>query len=68
MPFLYDVCNVKLQLYAKGLVWSQEGKRLSKTSGSRLLEILIVFSGEKSADDKKLVKLSSVQLARTDFF
>ena len=25
MPFLYDVCNVKLQLYAKGLVWSRGG-------------------------------------------
>ena len=23
MPFLYDVWNVKLQLYAKGLVWSR---------------------------------------------
>ena len=23
MPFLYDVLNVKLQLYAKGLVWSR---------------------------------------------
>ena len=22
MPFIYDVCNVKQQLYAKGLVWS----------------------------------------------
>ena len=25
MPFLYDVCNVKLKLYAKGLVWSRGG-------------------------------------------
>ena len=25
MPFLYDVWNVKLQLYAKGLVWSRGG-------------------------------------------
>ena len=31
MPFLYDVWNVKLQLYAKGLVWSWEGKHFSKT-------------------------------------
>ena len=32
MPFLYDVWNVKLQLYAKGLVWSRGGgKHLSKT-------------------------------------
>ena len=31
MPFLYDVCNVKLQLYAKGLVWSQGGKHFRKT-------------------------------------
>ena len=31
MPFLYDVCNVKLQLYAKGLVWSRGGKHFSKT-------------------------------------
>ena len=25
MPFLYDVLNVKPQLYAKGLVWSRGG-------------------------------------------
>ena len=25
MPFLYDVLNVKLQLYARGLVWSRGG-------------------------------------------
>ena len=31
MPFLYNVLNVKLQLYAKGLVWSRRGKHLSKT-------------------------------------
>ena len=31
MPFLYDVWNVKLQLYAKGLVWSRGGKHPSKT-------------------------------------
>ena len=31
MRFLYDVCNVKLQLYAKGLVWSRGGKHFSKT-------------------------------------
>ena len=31
MLFLYDVCNVKQQLYAKGLVWSQGGKHFSKT-------------------------------------
>ena len=31
MPFLYDVWNVKLQLYAKGLVWSRGGKHFSKT-------------------------------------
>ena len=31
MPFLYDVLTVKLQLYAKGLVWSRGGKHLSKT-------------------------------------
>ena len=30
MPF-YMVWNVKLQLYAKGLVWSQGGKHFSKT-------------------------------------
>ena len=30
MPFLYDVCNVKLQLYVKGLVWSWGGQ-FSKT-------------------------------------
>ena len=29
--FLHDVCNVKLQLYAKGLVWSHGGKQFSKT-------------------------------------
>ena len=23
MPFLYDVCNVKLPLHAKGLAWSR---------------------------------------------
>ena len=28
MPFLYDVCNVELQLYAKGLAWSRGGKHL----------------------------------------
>ena len=28
---LYDVLNVKPQLYAKGLVWSQGGKHFSKT-------------------------------------
>ena len=31
MPFLYDVLNVKPQLYAKGLVWSRGGKHFSKT-------------------------------------
>ena len=34
MPFLYDVLNVKPQLYAKGLVWSRVGgggKHFSKT-------------------------------------
>ena len=31
MPFLYDVRKVKLQLYAKGLVWSRGGKHFSKT-------------------------------------
>ena len=31
MPFLYDVWNVKLQQYAKGLVWSRGGKHFSKT-------------------------------------
>ena len=36
MPFLYDVGNVKLQLYAKRLVWSRGGrgggeKHFSKT-------------------------------------
>ena len=35
MPFVYDVCNVKLQLYAKGLAWSRGGggggKHLKKT-------------------------------------
>ena len=33
MPFLYDVWNVKLQLYAKGLVWSRGGggEHLNKT-------------------------------------
>ena len=25
MPFLYDVCNVKLQLCAKGFSWSRGG-------------------------------------------
>ena len=25
MPFLYDVCNVKLQLCAKGFSWSRVG-------------------------------------------
>ena len=30
MPFLF-VWNVKLQLYAKGLVWSRGGKHFSKT-------------------------------------
>ena len=28
---LYDVLNVKPQLYAKGLVWSRGGKHFSKT-------------------------------------
>ena len=31
MPFLYDVLNIKPQLYAKGLVWSRGGKHFSKT-------------------------------------
>ena len=31
MPFLYDVWNVKLQQWAKGLVWSRGGKHFSKT-------------------------------------
>ena len=33
MPFLYDVGNVKLQLFAKGLVWSRVGggEHFSKT-------------------------------------
>ena len=31
MPFLYDVWNVKLQQWAKGLVWLQGGKHFSKT-------------------------------------
>ena len=35
MPFLYDVLNVKPQLYVKGLVWSRGGggggKHFSKT-------------------------------------
>ena len=31
MPFLYDVLNVKPQLYVKGLVWSRWGKHFSKT-------------------------------------
>ena len=29
MPFLYDVCNVNIQLYAKELIWSQEGGEFS---------------------------------------
>ena len=29
MPYLYDVCNVKLQLYKKGLAWSR--RELSET-------------------------------------
>ena len=31
MPFLYDVWNVKLQQWAKGLVWSRGWKHFSKT-------------------------------------
>ena len=31
MAFVYDVLNVKPQLYAKGLVWSRGGKHFSKT-------------------------------------
>ena len=30
MPFIYGGRNVKLQLYAKGLVWSRGGKHFSK--------------------------------------
>ena len=42
MPFLYDVCNVKLQLYAKGLVWSRGGKHFSKT-----FSIFYMLNGKK---------------------
>ena len=31
MPFLYDVCNVKLQWYANGFAWWKGGTHLKKT-------------------------------------
>ena len=34
---LYDVCNVKQQLYAKGLVWSQGG------GGSTSVKLFLFF-------------------------
>ena len=48
MPFLYDVLNVKPQLYARGLVWSRGGggKHFSKT-----FSISYILNSKNSVSD-----------------
>ena len=53
MPFLYDVLNVKPQLYAKGLVWSRGGgKHFSKT-----FSISYVLNSKNSVFDPYFLKM-----------
>ena len=46
MPFLYDVWIVKLQLYAKGLVWSRGGGGEGESTSVKLFSIFYMLNSK----------------------
>ena len=57
MPFLYDVLNVKPQLYAKGLVWSRGGGGGGESTSVKLFSISYVLNSKNSVFDPYFLKM-----------